>query len=66
MWQLFKDLSIDELKKVYELLNINYDVYECESQYFESAKEWTRILLEKNIAHKMYYHPIISLSSDTK
>ena len=50
MWDLFKSLSIKELVNVYEKLNIKYDVYESESQYYEHAKEYVTKLLNKNIA----------------
>lgn len=52
MWSLFKDLSIEELKIVYKNLNIEFDSYEFESQYYEQAKEWVKRMCEHGIAKR--------------
>ena len=53
MWKIFKDLSVKELTEVYKILNVRFDSYETESQYYEAGKAWTKVLCEKNLAHKM-------------
>ena len=50
MWELFKSLSIKELVSVYDKLNIKYDVYESESQYYVLAKEYVTHLVNRKIA----------------
>lgn len=51
MWKYFKDLSIKELEQVYKKLNIRYDAYESESQYFEKARDWVKILCDRKLAN---------------
>ena len=53
MWDLFKNLSIKELVSVYEKLNIKYDIYESESQYYVLAKEYVNQLLNRGIARTL-------------
>ncbi|ORD99755.1 SYR [Hepatospora eriocheir] len=38
-WKELRDLSIDKLKKLYKMLNIEFDVYSGESFYVKSGKE---------------------------
>jgi arginyl-tRNA synthetase len=54
MWKLFKDLSVNELERVYDKLGIKFDSYEAESQYYEAGKDWVKILCDKNVAQKLY------------
>jgi arginyl-tRNA synthetase len=53
MWQSFKDLSINELIQIYEKLNIKFDIYESESEYYLLAKEYVQHLLNKGIAKRL-------------
>lgn len=53
MWDLFRNLSIKELVQVYDKLNIKYDMYESESQYYILAREYVNQLLSKGIAQKL-------------
>lgn len=54
MWKLFKDLSVKELEQVYKSLNIKFDSYEAESQYYEAGKKLVKILCDQNIAKRLY------------
>ncbi len=64
LWSLFKDLSIKELESVYQSLNIKFDAYEFESQYFLAAKEFVKTLVENGLAQKLYDHEFIESISD--
>lgn len=57
MWKLFKDLSVKELEQVYKSLNIKFDSYEAESQYYEAGKKLVKILCDQNIAKRLYVKP---------
>jgi hypothetical protein len=35
-------------------LNIEFDAYESESQYFENAKEWVVKMCELGLAHRLW------------
>lgn len=50
MWELFKNLSVKDLKEVYGKLDINFDLYEYESQYYVDAKNVVAKLLEHGVA----------------
>lgn len=53
MWELFKNLSVKDLKEVYGKLDINFDLYEYESQYYVDAKNVVAKLLEHGVAQLM-------------
>jgi arginyl-tRNA synthetase len=38
---------------IWKILNIKFDVYESESQYYVKGKEWVKKLVERGIAHKL-------------
>lgn len=44
LWRRFRDLSISEYKKVYERLNVSFDVYSGESQMTEGMIEAVKTL----------------------
>ncbi|MFW0884881.1 arginine--tRNA ligase [Candidatus Acidulodesulfobacterium sp. H_13] len=50
LWKLFRGLSIDEFKRIYKSIGIEFDVYEGEAQSAEFANETTEILLKSGIA----------------
>ncbi|CAF2411510.1 unnamed protein product [Rotaria sp. Silwood2] len=39
LWKRFRELSIDNLKQIYQLFNIQFDEYQSESQFSEKSKE---------------------------
>lgn len=39
-WKMFRELSIEKYKKLYKMLNIEFDVYSGESIYNEKAKDF--------------------------
>lgn len=53
MWEMFKDLSVRDLESVYKKLDIKYDFFEYESQYYLQAKEVVANLLKAGVAYKL-------------
>lgn len=49
LWKQFRDLSIDEYKKIYNRLNIHFDIYSGESQFGNEMEEEIKVLEEKNL-----------------
>ncbi len=50
IWKLFVDLSLEEFKKMYELLDIKFDYYIGESFYVPLAKKLVEELLKEKVA----------------
>ena len=50
IWRLFRSLSIEEFKRIYNLIGISFDVYEGESQSAEFANEVVEILYKSGLA----------------
>jgi Arginyl-tRNA synthetase len=50
LWKLFRELSINEFKRIYSILGISFDVYEGESLSAEFAGEIVKILSESGLA----------------
>ncbi len=50
IWRLFRSLSIEEFKRIYNLIGISFDVYEGESQSAEFANEVVKILYKSGLA----------------
>ncbi|CAG9797235.1 unnamed protein product [Chironomus riparius] len=52
-WRKIKQYTLEELKVIYERLNIKYDVYEFESMYRrKDIEDVIKLLTEKNILEK--------------
>eukprot|EP01122_Echinamoeba_exundans_P000232 TRINITY_DN10202_c0_g1_i1.p1 TRINITY_DN10202_c0_g1~~TRINITY_DN10202_c0_g1_i1.p1 ORF type:complete len:623 (+),score=184.26 TRINITY_DN10202_c0_g1_i1:119-1870(+) len=49
LWQRFRGLSIEEYKKMYKRLNVEFDVYSGESQMSEGMKEAVARMEEKKL-----------------
>lgn len=52
LWRRFRDLSIVEYKKVYERLNVSFDVYSGESQMTDGMLDAVKLLGEKGLLQK--------------
>ncbi|MHB8231838.1 MAG: arginine--tRNA ligase [bacterium] len=50
LWRLFRGLSIDEFRRIYKSMGIEFDVYEGEAQSAEFADETVQILLKSKLA----------------
>ena len=49
LWKWFVDISIDEFKKVYELIGADFESWNGESFYFDKTDEVVNALKEKNL-----------------
>ena len=49
LWQTFRDLSLVEFKRVYDMLGVSFDSYAGESFYTDKMPEVVDILREKNL-----------------
>lgn len=52
LWKIFRELSVEDFKKMYKKLGIGFDVYEGESNYNKKRGEILNELKEKNFAKK--------------
>ncbi|MHB1665473.1 MAG: arginine--tRNA ligase domain-containing protein [bacterium] len=52
LWKLFRKLSIQEFKRIYNIINVSFDFYEGESQSSKLAVNLVNILLKADIAEK--------------
>ena len=50
LWRLFRKLSIDEFKRIYKSIGIEFDAYEGEALSAEFSNDIKEILLERGIA----------------
>ena len=49
LWQYFRDISLAEFKRVYDMLGISFDSYAGESFYGDKMDEIVELLTEKNL-----------------
>ncbi|MHB8291555.1 MAG: arginine--tRNA ligase domain-containing protein [bacterium] len=52
LWKLFRKLSIQEFKRIYNTINVSFDFYEGESQSSKLAVNLVNVLLKADIAEK--------------
>lgn len=50
LWKLFRGLSVEEFKRIYDLMGIKFDAYEGESQSAEFANEVVELLHKGGLA----------------
>ncbi len=62
IWQKFKDLSLREFKKLYSILNIEFDSYAGESFYSDKMPEIVEMLYEKELLVESQGARIVDLS----
>jgi arginyl-tRNA synthetase len=61
LWQWFKDVSLKEFNRVYEMLNIKFDSYAGESFYSDKMERVINELEEKNLLKKSEGAEIVDL-----
>ncbi|MEM2115504.1 MAG: arginine--tRNA ligase [Candidatus Woesearchaeota archaeon] len=49
LWKLFREISFQEFKRIYSLLEVDFDAYESESENSKELKKVIKLLQEKNI-----------------
>lgn len=52
-WIRFRELSLHELKLLYERLGIHFDIFSSESMYSDSSYEMIKMLTEKGLIEKI-------------
>lgn len=62
LWLRFRDITIEELKKVYKRMNIEFEEYSGESYYSKKAEEAADLLLEKGLLIESEGAMIVDLS----
>ncbi|MGP1608716.1 MAG: arginine--tRNA ligase [Clostridium sp.] len=64
IWQKFKDISMIEFNKIYDILNVRFDSYRGESAYSDKMKEVTQLLESKDLIKVSEGAKIIDLEED--
>ena len=62
LWQKFRDLSLKEFKKVYDMLGVDFDSYNGESFYSDKMPEVVEILKEKGLLAESDGAQVVDLS----
>ena len=62
LWQKFRDLSIKEFKRVYDMLGVEFDSYAGESFYSDKMPEVVQILKDKNLLTESDGAQVVELS----
>lgn len=62
LWQHFRDLSLVEFKRVYDMLGVSFDSYAGESFYSDKMPEVVEILKEKNLLEESCGAQVVDLS----
>ncbi len=63
-WKLFKELSIKEYKKIYEILGVKFDVYSGESEYNDKMDDVVELLKKKKLVKKDQGALIVDLEKE--
>jgi len=64
LWERFKDYSLKEFDRMYELLGVNFDVYSGEANASRNSKNIINILNNKGLLEKDQGATIIRLGND--
>lgn len=62
LWKFFRDISMEEFKRVYKTLGIKFDSYEGESMYNKKSRKVIAELQEKNLLIKSKGALIVDLN----
>ncbi len=62
LWKIFRNLSVKEFEKVYEIFNIDFDVYEGESDTIKYTKRVVEELKQKKLLKKSKGALIVDLN----
>ncbi len=64
LWRYFVDISLKDVKKVYELLDVSFDSYLGESYFWDKTDELVRELEEKHLLQDSNGAKIVDLGDD--
>lgn len=62
LWKLFVDISLKEVSRVYDMLDVKFDSYLGESYYYDKTDELISILKDKNLLQESEGAQIVDLS----
>jgi len=62
LWKVFKELSLNDFKKIYKILGMKFDEYTSESLYRKKTKKIIEELKEKNLLKKSQGAKIVNLN----
>ncbi len=62
LWKVFKELSLNNFKKIYKILGMKFDEYSGESLYLKKTKKIIEELKEKNLLKKSQGAKIVNLN----
>ena len=62
LWQHFRDISLREFKRVYDMLGVKFDSYNGEAFYSDKMQEVVDILKEKNLLVESEGAKVVDLS----
>ena len=62
LWQHFRDISLKEFKRVYDMLGVEFDSYNGEAFYSDKMQEVVDILKEKNLLVESEGAQVVDLS----
>ena len=64
LWKLFVDISLKEVSRVYDMLDVKFDSFLGESYFFTRTDELISILKEKNLLQESEGAQIVDLSEE--
>lgn len=64
LWRLFVDISLKEVSRVYDMLDVKFDSFLGESYFFTRTDELISILKEKNLLQESEGAQIVDLSEE--
>ena len=64
LWKMFVDISLKEVERVYQMLDVKFDSYLGESFYYDKTDELIQILKEKNLLQESEGAQIVDLSEE--
>lgn len=64
LWKYFREISLLEFKKVYDMLNITFDSYNGESFYSDKMDEVVQMLKDKNLLVESEGAMVVDLSEE--
>jgi len=65
LWRAFKELSLDEFKKIYKILGVKFDDYVGESDSIKETEKVIKSLKEKNLLKKSKGALIVDLTKNS-
>lgn len=64
LWQYFRDISLKEFKRTYDMLGISFDSYAGESFYTDKMPEVVEMLTEKGLLQESDRAQVVDLSDE--